>query len=402
MKKLIISVVLLLVASNNLFSQEYEIAWQKDIGGTYAQFSKDGEFIYVAGGNTINKYRSSDGSFVSTFDNNGLPKASEIYGMSISKNDKYLITWLGDTQGNHNLYDIATGKAIKQISGFYWCDFLIDENSVICLKLIGSEPKKISIIDVISGNELKSVISPYREELLKVSHNGKMFATASISGSKYYLTLWDTETLTEIKRFELEGNNMTSYLEIKFSWDDKFVGVRTYTPYVSYIFDTNTLTKKVMSSDLKSSESFGFDFTFNNKFCFYFIDSNFYIYENDFKSNNYYNLLARPLATNSSNLILCGNTLLKPKNVGVIDLIQRNITITNTKDLVLIDNISDLNEQTEFKLFDIQGKVVFQNSLFLNIDTNKIPIPKVIQNGSYIIQLVSKNINISQKILILR
>jgi hypothetical protein len=38
-------IILFLVASINLFCQEYEIAWQKDIGGTYAQFSKDSGWI---------------------------------------------------------------------------------------------------------------------------------------------------------------------------------------------------------------------------------------------------------------------------------------------------------------------------------------------------------------------
>jgi hypothetical protein len=407
MKKLMF-IVVLLIASVSLFSQEYEIAWEKDIGGSYAQFSKDGEFIYVAGGNTISKYRSSDGSFVSKFDNSGVPKATEIYGMSISKNDKYLITWLGDTPGNHNLYDLTTGKAIKQLSGFYWCDFWHDDEKLICIKDY-EKCNIVSIIDVNSGKEIKTNTSINRQEIIKVSHNGKMFATASIytdsqKNKKFYLTLWNTDSLSEIKRFELEApDNQTDFKEIKFSWDDKFVAVRTFYPHHVNIYDTQKFELILNSNQIKQQGCFDFEFTLNNELFLFYGDVKLHLIKNDFKSNiQIFDLMARPLSINLNNKLFTGNALLSPKPVGVTENnnSKTQIKISTLKNTIIIENNSIPIDTPSIKIIDLKGNILFNIKQPINTGTNRITLPNTIINGIYLIQFESKNLNFSQKILI--
>jgi hypothetical protein len=331
MKKLII---ILIIITTNLFSQEYEIAWEKDIGGTYAQFSKDGEFIYVAGGNTISKYRSSDGSFVSTFDNAGLQKISEFYSLCISKNDTYAIARLGDQEGTLNLYDVKTEKALKQYKGIKWSEIMPDEKSILCIKDIGGDSRKIVVIDINSEKELKSVNSDIWQGYLKLSHNGKMFATASISGTKYYFTLWDTETLTEIKRFELIDNETgTTFFQIKFSWDDNFVGISRSLPYISNIYSIPKLIEITNSKNYDKWLCSFFDFSQNQIF-FHYTDisidttSLVSININNMKIDQRFHLQVLPLTSSFNNLIFTGSALLKPKTVGVSENEQKRLLIS--------------------------------------------------------------------------
>jgi hypothetical protein len=310
MKKSLIIIILL--ASINLFCQEYEIAWQKDMPQmSYAQFSKDGQFIYCAVGNEIWKYRSDNGEFISKFDGTGFVKNEiPIYGtFYLSGQGNYLLV----CTDSFSIWDIKTEKGVRQIQKINCMDISADEKQLIIAD-------KSSIYKILIFDSLKIKITGVNEAIiyLRVSHNGKMFATASISGSKYYLTLWDTETLTEIKRFELNGYSGTSFIEIKFSWDDNNVGVRTLTPWDVNIFNTKSFEKTVSSADLKKLECFGFDYTSSNKFCFFYIDIMLYIYKKDLISlDSSYSLKASPLLTSSNNLIFTGKALLKPKTVGV-------------------------------------------------------------------------------------
>ena len=74
--------ILLLIANIMIFAMpllaippaepDLAIEWQKDMYPTeisFAKFSADGNYIYCAVGNTIQKMDASNGEFVSAFDN---------------------------------------------------------------------------------------------------------------------------------------------------------------------------------------------------------------------------------------------------------------------------------------------------------------------------------------------
>jgi WD40 repeat protein len=326
MKRIILN-ILIFLAGVGLYSQDYEIAWQKDMPQmSYAQFSKDGQFIYCAVitsvgstvGNEIWKFRSDNGEFVSKFDNTGVPY---IYSMNISSSGNFIAT--RDGGGGSNIWDVKAEKAIRQFTDMIYTDILND-SICITIKDLGGDTRKISLNNIFSGKEVKSVNSSYWHGKIKLSHNGKMFATASeITDSqkkkKFYLTLWDTETLTEIKRFQLEDQlGDTEFKDIKFSWDDMFIGVRTYDPYNVNIYNTTKLELVLNSYTIKQIDNYGFDFLYTNDVCLYYLGSQFYIIRNDYKTIlQYENIKASPLITSSNNLIFTGKALLKPKTVGV-------------------------------------------------------------------------------------
>jgi WD40 repeat protein len=401
-------IIIFLVASINLFSQEYEIAWQKDMPQmSYAQFSKDGQFIYCAVGNEIWKYRSDNGEFISKFDTSGAQFNSDkiYFGILLSGNGNYLL--VRTDGGNCIIFNTKTEKVFKNFNFGGSSDISADENTIITARYDGTFITKFDL------NLNKFVMQkPTNEQFkkIKLSHNGKMFATSSRiidsqQKKKFYLTLWDTETLTEIKRFQLEDQlGDTEFKDIKFSWDDKYVGVNRIYPYDAFIYDVE-MKQKYTSSEIFDPRMLGsFGFT-KDELLFYFGDPNKEQYSlKIFKTKTFSFIQSFDLPgtcwVSENNLIFTGKALLKPKTVGVTEPIQPKIFISNSKDFIIIENKSEINEQIETKIYDLQGKEIFNNSIFLNFGIIKILIPKTIMNGSYIIQLSSKSINISQKILI--
>jgi WD40 repeat protein len=409
MKKLMFIVVLLIVASINLFCQDYEIAWQKPLPQmSYAQFSKDGQFIYCAVGNEIWKYRSDNGEFVSKFDNTGVPY---IYSMNISSSGNFIAT--RDGGGGSNIWDVKAEKAIRQFTDMIYTDILND-SICITIKDLGGDTRKISLNNIFSGKEVKSVNSSYWQGKIKLSHSGKMFATAceiidAQKNKKFFLNLWDTETLTEIKRFELLGSSISTTLwEIKFSKDDKYISILRTTPDAVNYFDIEKLIPFKEVNSYKNISIAGNEFMSNGDFVYYFPNPdigeyNLFIYDKSTQNlKQYFNAKCYNMTSSLNNLLFTAKYLIKPKTVGVAEPIQLNISITNIKDIIIIDNKSAIIENIDVKLFDMQGKEIFRNSIFLNSGINKISIPKNITNGPNIIQFSSKNINISQKILIQR
>ena len=128
----------MLFASNTKAAEpDLAIEWQKNVYPneiSFAKFSADGNYIYCAVGNTIQKMDASNGEFVSTFENK---EVSDIYEMQISKNGKTIVT--RDGGGGLNLWDIETEKAVKYIplntgnafSGAFCVDITPDGNFLI-------------------------------------------------------------------------------------------------------------------------------------------------------------------------------------------------------------------------------------------------------------------------------
>ena len=82
MKRILVLLVIL-GSSNLLFSQvDLETVWKKNVFPTeinFAKFSGDGNFIYCAIGNTIQKMDAKNGEFVSTFANTTPPYQAKKY-----------------------------------------------------------------------------------------------------------------------------------------------------------------------------------------------------------------------------------------------------------------------------------------------------------------------------------
>jgi hypothetical protein len=366
------SFIILLLASINLFCQEYEIAWQKDIGGTYAQFSKDGQYIYVAKGNEIWKYNSADGEFFSKFDNSGFKvNGSAFYGnFYLSNSGNYLIGVCGQY---YNVWDTKKEIAFFQFDNIFGgLDITNDDSKYLAVKRITPDNDRITLIDLNSQKEIKSITSNQNIILTKLSHNGKMFATASISGSKYYLTLWDTETLSEIKRFELLGSTISTTLwEIKFSWDDKLLSIRRSTPNEVSIYDTEKLILYTKSNFYKNNEISNNEFTGDNKYIIFYYPNydipeyNFLILErNSLQTIQIFTFISYPIITSSNNLIFTGKALIKPKTVDVSEPIQQNsersISPNPARDYIEI-NVgagSKPAQENDMQIFNIFGEKI--------------------------------------------
>jgi hypothetical protein len=333
MKKLMF-IVVLFIASNSLFSQEYEIAWEKDIGGSFAQFSKDGEFIYVAGGNTISKYRSSDGSFVSKFDGTGFIKNDiPIYGIFYLSGLGNYLTVCTD---RFSIWDTRTEKGVRQIQKINCMDISADEKYLIIAD-------KYSIFKTAFNDSIVIKSKSINEDviILRVSHNGKMFATASIytdnqKNKNFYLTLWNTDSITEVKRFPLNDFAQgAEFKDIKFSWDDKFVGVRSFDPHHVNIFDITNLNLLINSKEITPLGCGTFDFTSDNKNILFTYNNfnnedynTFFVDIISLKLKDNKKIFSYPLNTSSNNLIFTGKALLKPKTVGVAENEQNRFSIS--------------------------------------------------------------------------
>ena len=120
-----------------VYSQvDLSIVWQKNVFPTqinFAKFSADGNYIYCAIGNTIQKMDAKNGNFVSIFENIDV---SGIYEMKIAKPGNILVT--RDGGGGLNLWDIKSEKAIKYIpssspgyGGAYCVDITPDERYLL-------------------------------------------------------------------------------------------------------------------------------------------------------------------------------------------------------------------------------------------------------------------------------
>ena len=153
MKKMIVLLVLFIATTAMTWSQEYEIAWEKDIGGSYAQFSEDGEFIYVAGGNTISKYRSIDGSFVSTFDYGSNQVLTITNNFYISPSGNFLLTIgaLGSQDGNLYIWDLKTEKIYKIINDVKDAEMSLDDTKLYYVPFTKSQRSFIRTLNLMTN-----------------------------------------------------------------------------------------------------------------------------------------------------------------------------------------------------------------------------------------------------------
>ncbi|MFC2130995.1 T9SS type A sorting domain-containing protein [Bacteroidota bacterium] len=269
---LLFSIILGIQCNVSLQAQEsvdLEVVWQKEVFPkdiTEAYFSADGQWIYAAVGNTIEKISVSTGEFSSTFSPEGMSKG--INGMDISELSNLIVTH--DGNGGISLWDTHLEKAIKYKS----FSTKINYDGAIAVAISPNE-KYLSLLvtvwnsntnerdgyfviyDILNDTEIKRISTNQDCRTIKFSHNGKYFATGGYykyndgTGEKDYdqIILWSCETWEPIDTIEnLEGTG-EGYRRIKFSKDDKYLGCVRKGAYDARIYELNSLNLVKISEE---------------------------------------------------------------------------------------------------------------------------------------------------------
>ena len=134
----------------------------------------------------------------------------------------------------------------------------------------------------------------------------------------------------------MEGNTaITTIDEIKFSWDDNFVGINTINPDLATIFSTENLKLHFNSKSISPNGIGFFNFTGNNKYILLFYPewekekyNLFFVNRYNLELEFTLNVLCYPITTSAQNQIFTGSALLKPKTVGVIENMQNRLLIS--------------------------------------------------------------------------
>jgi WD40 repeat protein len=251
------------------------IEWYKDrypAEISFAKFSEDGNYIYCAVGNTIQKMDASNGEFVSTFDNADTLFIYQINKMQISNSGNYIVADNGD--GAVLVYDTKIEKKIKQIQIGASCVTITNDDKYL---LIGSGRPETSgiIIYNLQADKIDTVLRFAHNGIsaIQISHNGKYFITGykerkvDIEEIWYQkLILWDCNTFEQIAVLEnIELDNDWGYRHLKFSNNDNSLGV-VRENYVAAIYDMSNFKLKK-------------DFPYFNRYCFNLLflpDSNYF------------------------------------------------------------------------------------------------------------------------------
>lgn len=233
------------------FCQEVdlEIVWKRKMALSnisYAKFSADGNFIYCAVGNNIQKLDAKTGEWVSWFKNNyDSIWARNIYGIDISVKGNIILTWFGE------IWDTRTEMLIKKTPFKSGVTTIAPDESYV---LLGFRDL-ILVYDWQNDIVINTLRRKGTFSAITISHNGKYLGT----GSLYYddwaqqynqeLILWETETWKPIDTIEyVENSDDWGYRHVRFSEDDKYLtAVRNY---IANVYDLET--RGILKSSNKS------------------------------------------------------------------------------------------------------------------------------------------------------
>jgi len=436
--------ILLLIANILIFAMpllatppaepDLAIEWQKYMYPTeisFAKFSADGNYIYCAIGNTIQKLDASNGEFLSIFEDKD---KYWIYEMQISKNGNIIATRTGG--GGIVLWDTQLEKSIKFIpfgtgegsSGAFCFDITPDGNYLVVGNLTEiEEPQQqyfnLLLYDIQKSEIVKSIPINGSIEKVKISNDGKTIAIGilerkSIDEEIWYqkAVLWDYESFKEVTVLEnIEIDNDWGYSHLKFSNDDNSLGV-VRKNYVAAIYNMNNFTLKK-------------DFPYFNRYCYnmtilpdseyfliYFYTSNnrirdleLYYNLNKIRTYNYSGQILE-ISDNFENWnVLTGNGrdtlyMLKKTETSVSPSIinKENISITTNNNLISIE-LTDINtEQLTIIISDLLGKTIFTKKIKVSQSNSKIPINVTLNTGTYLCKVIADNKEYTQKIEIVR
>ncbi len=418
--------------SSKAAEPDLAVEWYKDrypAEISFAKFSADGNYIYCAVGNTIQKMDASNGEFVLTFED------KDKYGimeMQISKNGNIIATRTGS--GGIVLWDTQLEKSIKYIpfgkgdgfSGVYCMDITPDGDFLIIGNVSYNENTRIQyynldLYDIQKSEIVKSIPIDGRTNKIKISNEGNIFAFGTLTKDddedKWYqkLSLWDFasfQQIIEIEKIEIDDN--WGYRHLKFSNNDNSLGV-VRENYVAAIYDMSNFKLKK-------------DFPYFNRYCFNLLflpDSNYFfiffatrdnIYELELHNFNgkvkTYNYLDEIMESygneNNWRVFYGGGTgsyyMFKNDVSSVSPTIinKENILITTNNNFISIDLIDINTEQLTIIISDLLGKTIYTENIKVSQSNSKIPINVTLNTGTYLCKVIAGNKEYTQKIEIVR
>jgi len=425
---LIIIILLALAGLEQVKTQEpidLEIVWQKEVFPKeirFAHFSSDGQWIYAATNNAIEKISVEIGEFESY-----LLQIIPLVDFGFTNNDIMIAT---DRNGTVVLLDCKNEMTIKNLNytsdpNVYARCVTISPDAIYAIcGTVNSEDNMNQSNIIVVNNFTDEIIRNIRIngviEDIQISHNGKYFATGSWheyndgAGKKYYdqVILWSTETWAPVDTIETLGGVGSGYDEIKFSMDDKYLGCVRHYPSDGRIY--NIENKELIQS--AESDCYSFEFLPDNY--------HYLLYYNDQKLGRMLNLynptgLLETFDIPSTNIVSFGNdtnfkifcntgkismTMLKNTIVGIETQFLENgiinISLINNQIIIQIENI--FQKILLCEIVDVKGKVVFSQIIENNNPNGRILLNPILITGIYICNVKFSDKIYSQKIEIVR
>ncbi|NLO19958.1 MAG: T9SS type A sorting domain-containing protein [Ignavibacteria bacterium] len=432
-KIFLIAAAFLLFASNIKATPPAEpdlaIEWQKYMYPTeisFAKFSADGNYIYCAVGNTIQKMDASNGEFVSTFDNVDTLFIYQINKMQISNSGNYIVADNGD--GAALVYDTKTEKKIKQLQIGASCVSISNDDKYL---LIGSGRPETSgvIIYNLQADKIDTVLSFAHNGIsaIQISHDGKYFVTGykerkvDIEEIWYQkLILWDCNTFEQITVLEnIELSSDWGYRHLKFSNDDNYLSVVRENYYAAiYNLNTKKQIKLFYNNDGREKYCMNLHFLPDiNYFLVFFVvfeDVNVYELElhnfnGKIKTYNYLGDIMESYGNENNWWVFYGGGagpyyMFKNDASSVSPSIinKENISITTNNNLICIDLIDIHAEQLSIIISDLLGKTIYTENIQVSQSNCKIPINLNLNTGTYLCKVIAGNKEYTQKIEIVR
>lgn len=407
------------------------LEWKKNVYPVQiigAVFSADGNYIFSAIGNSIQKMDAKTGEFLSVFDKADTLPYSAIDELYITPSGNYILT--RDDGGVAKIWDTRIEKAIFQLSivnkpgydGIRACSISPDEKYLLLgvSVYVGGVDYNAFLVqyDINLQKEIRRIPMGFEYgEITKIaiSNDGRYFVTGSIyqeqTMDKFWhdrLILWDTETITPIDTLEdiQTGNSSGGYRQLKFSYNNQYLGCLRISPIEVHIYDVKT-NIRVKSSDGRSC--LGFEFLPDSLSYllayypfpeFYELNSNKYIG----KADRWMGVLTSStktkqiLAVNGDSLFLYSLPF-----TSVTDLLTSSpsFKINSLNGFIVFENktlFGDIN----FAISDILGKQIYEEKLITVMPNNIYQLKAALPSGLYICNITTKNKEYSQKIEIVR
>jgi WD40 repeat protein len=398
------------------YSLDLEILWQKEVFPIEildAKFSVDGQFIYAAVDTTIKKMSTNTGEFLSEFDRVDTNFIYILDDMDISKSGNYIVNTNGN--GSVIVWDTREEKKVKQIQiGASAVTITTDDKYLL---IASQRPESYGVIVYNMLTEQQERVIPVNGSicLIKVSHDGKYFATGGWYKDQWEdknydeVILWSTETWAPVDTIETLDGAGDGYKVIKFSKDDKYLGCVRFTPNDGRIYNTQTRT-------LLANSTIGemcYNMEFLNKDFLLFSDGGSHIELRNL------DILLRKFQCYSSTMdsfdslgflkiFSCAGdypmTMLKNKLVGVeTALIEKeNINIFQEGNQIIIETKNINFPSLNVEIYDLLGTVIYTEQFENNSIITKYKLDKNLPSGIFIVKVKAGAQDYSQKIKIVR
>ena len=441
MKKFLVLILLMLTigAVERATSQaNLEAVWQKKmfpLDISFAKFSADGQWIYLAIEHNIHKMSAETGDIVSVFDNTGADSTGHYYQMEISKIGNYIITipaggsvavWDTQNEKLHKYLRFAKNFDDFDSTGLDGARHAVIAPDESYLVIVDSEKLDIKgnynftlvIYDFHQEKEITSI--PLGSEnwinQISISNDGKHLLTSSLEsswqGTITELLLWDTETWQPIAKLE-EWEDFINYRRLGFSDNDNFIEAVNLNYYTAKIFDKNT--GEVLFASGKDCSNLKVLPDSKHFLALFYISPNNYstleiwnlLEKRQIKSTEFPNsVLIETYRSEDDVKVFCGGdvntaTMLRGTTTSIPEKEIEYFNIIVNPEHIIIDYNSIDSPVATIKIFDFLGNLVMD---LTNMQTsnNRIQIPNSLASGTYFCILATSNTNYSQKFQVVR